>query len=192
MGVPLGVEPLPAGGAAELVLMVKVVPVPLQLPLSVTVPGPPPARSALICSTTACVSMVAVLSILLRPLLPIAVINRPIRESIPKTSTKPAIESSIRVMPDSLCSFLRNIFTRIDLILPAGARPEPVLNSSCRRNADRRPARPVPRRVTEVVNKSTGRSAYSAGDRRQTRHSTRIKVHIHIDVWGDGRTPHYC
>jgi len=103
--VPLALRAAPPGWYR----IVNRVPVPLQLALSVSVPGPPPASFALTCSSTAWVSMVAEVSILLRPLLPIAMNNNPMIDSMPTMSTTAAIANSMSVrqakhlLPSTAC-----------------------------------------------------------------------------------------
>src|SRR5216684_6859383 len=149
---PCSCAPQPFGGAAEVVSIAQTVPAPLQ---SVIDPGPPPASWALICSTTALLSMVAALSILLRPLLPTASISSPITASMPKISTNPAISNSITVMPDSE-RFPRYLLVGMCLVPPTRAIPIPTLYAASRRNAGGGPAGSASAVVPEVVNKTRG------------------------------------
>ena len=133
----------------------QVVPGPApQALLSVIDPGPPPASLALTCSSTTCVSMVAPLSILLRPLFPIASISRPMIESMPKMSTTLAIMSSIRLMPDSDLRFLHFSLLRI-LVIPSCAIPDPALYSSSGRDAGGRPSCAPGITIAVVINESS-------------------------------------
>src|SRR5581483_7371618 len=191
MTSPAKAAPDPVGGLPAVVLMVQVLPVegtPLTSWQSVIEPGPPPCSTALICSTTAWVSMVAVLSTLLRPLLPTAVASTAITESMPKTSTTPAMTSSIRVTPDSGLRFGRWLLVRIMSVPPHRAVPEPRLNAACRRDSDRGPPCTTAGGVFEVIDKAGRRRTHSRGG--IARQATGVEIWIHSRLRIQARTPH--